>query len=505
LSPLKKKPNILVIMTDTQRCDTLNFMGNPHAVSPNLDRLAKEGVSFKQTHSSSPVCMPTRCSFLTGVHTPVHGCIENSFQRKEHLTVLPDLLKEQGYTNIMVGKTHFGAIPESFDVQHITYEKPLAVEDAYTEHLKRHGYDRAAHHRHPTPIPEEIYMEAYLVDNTIQEIERVVAEGQTPFFAICSMFSPHSPVDPPGRWASLYDTIPLPEINYVEGEETALPPTIQNLLGFIEKGINEEDIKLIGTAFFNEALGRTFKKEQADAINKLRRLYYGLTAYCDAQAGRLIEYLDRSGLREETLVIFTSDHGQQYYDHGFNDKHNYYDASWRVPLIMSMPGTIPQGETRDFAIWNDLTTTILAVAGTSYQPMQGFDLFTPIVQGEESPRRCAVGTLFTTCALATKRWKIEYYFEDVTGRLFDRRNDFLERKDLFYNPDYKEVKNELLTALLTWRASIGDLQHLNEQRGRLVGPVARRARTHLGTVRGTDAEQRLNEKAEQIDRETEDI
>jgi arylsulfatase A-like enzyme len=478
-------------------------MGNPDAVSPHLNRLAEEGIHFKQAHTSSPVCMPARCSLLTGVHTPIHGCIENSFRRKKDLTVLPDLLKEQGYTNIMIGKTHFGPIPESFDIQHITYEKFLRVEDEYTEHLKRHGYARATHHRHPTPIPENVYMEAYLVDHTIQEIKKATENGKTPFFAVCSMFSPHSSIDPPGRWASLYDGRPLPDINYVEEEEKTLPPTIKRLLGIKERPDqdNDED-KTMSLEYFNEALGRTFKQEYAESIDALRRLYYGLAAYCDDQVGRLLEYINTSGLREETLVIFTSDHGQQYYDHGFNDKHCYYDGSWRIPLIMSMPGTLAQGEERDFAIWNDLTATILGAAGIFYRPIQGFDLFAPLSQGRESPRRCAVGTLFTSCALATQRWKLEYYFEDGIGRLFDRKNDDLERDDLYNNPTYQEIRNDLLSALLSWRAEIGDLQHMIEGKGRLVGPVAARARAHVDTIQGTDAEQRLNERAERIDEDT---
>jgi arylsulfatase A-like enzyme len=502
LTSSNKKENILVIITDTQRCDTLAFMGNPHAVSPNLDRLAREGVYFTQSHTSSPVCMPARCSFLTGVHTPIHGCIENGFQRKERLAVLPDLLKQQGYTNIMVGKTHFGPIPKSFDIRHLTYEKPMLVEDAYTEHLRRHGFDRTKDHRHPTPIPEDVHMESYLIDHTIREIERVVADKRTPFFAICSLFSPHSPVDPPGKWASLYDNITLPEINYMSGEEKSLPPTIKKLLGLVENKEAATPKSDIDLSYFNEAMGRTFDPAHLDSINNLRRLYYSLTAYCDAQIGRLIDFIDRAGLREETLIIFSSDHGQQYYDHGFNDKHCYYDASWRVPLIMSLPGTLRQGMVRDFAIWNDLPATILAVAGISYAPIQGFDLFSPLTRDEISPRRCAVGTLFTSCALATKCWKLEYYFGDGQGRLFDRRKDSTEQDNLYDSLDHKEVRDTLLTALLTWRAEIMDWQHLTEGKFRLVGPVAMRARSLVSSIRGADAEQRLNEKAEQIDEQS---
>jgi arylsulfatase A-like enzyme len=143
------KPNILLITTDSQRWDTLRCMGSEFAVSPNLDRLAAEGVLFEEAHASSIVCSPTRCSLLTGVHTPIHGCIENGISRLTHLPVFPDLLKEQGYTNIMVGKTHFGPLPESFDVAHLATEKSSDADDAYGKFIRGKGYPRAT--KHPNP------------------------------------------------------------------------------------------------------------------------------------------------------------------------------------------------------------------------------------------------------------------------------------------------------------------------------------------------------------------
>ncbi|HLH74402.1 MAG TPA: sulfatase-like hydrolase/transferase [Chloroflexota bacterium] len=485
------KPNILLITTDTSRCDTLACYGNPRwpegPISPNLDRLAAEGVTFENAHTSSPVCMPARVSLLTGVHTPVHGAIENGIERRTHLTVFPDLLKAQGYTNILVGKAHFGPVPASFDVQRVLQgEKNSGSHDFYAHHLRAHGYSRATNH--PNPVPEDLFSEAFLVDTTIQEIERAVNEKREPFFAFCSMLSPHEPFDPPGRWANLYDNRSLPPLNYSPGDLACQPVHLRRLLGYL----GQEDAS------------PAFPDGEPDhaRIDACRRLYYGLAAYCDAQIGRLLSYLDERGLRENTLVIYTSDHGTALFDHGFADKHNFYDETWRVPLIMSLPGTLPRGERRDFAIWNDLTATILAAAGTSCPTVQGFDLFTPLRDGRESPRRAAVATLYKSCALATKRWKLEYYFEEGTGRLFDRETDPREQTDLYAVPDYREVRDALRHALLTWRADLLDVQDLqasttaNEQRG---GPVARRMSVYTRQMRGSDAEQRLNERVERID------
>lgn len=496
------RPNVLLIVTDTQRTDTLACYSRDgtglgaFALSPHLDRLAAEGVLFEQAHTPSPVCMPARCSLLTGTHTPVHGCIENGVARRTDLALLPDLLAAEsggaggGYTNIMVGKTHFGPIPDSFQVQHLLKgEKRSDTDDFYAAHLRAHGYARAS--RHPNAIPEELFCEAFLVDTTIREIERHVASSDKgrPFFAFCSMLSPHEPFDPPGRWATLYDGRHLPPVNYVAGEEASLPPHLRRLLGMDRPGDtdNEGEPPAIRGGVIDQ-----------ERVDHERRLYYGSAAYCDAQVGRLLDFLDASGLRRDTLVIFTSDHGTQLYDHGFRDKHSYYEASWRVPLLLSWPGTLPQGERRDFAIWNDLTATILAAAGTALPSVQGFDLLDPLRRGQPSPRRCAVGTLYKSCAVATRRWKLEYAFEEGSGRLFDRRRDPLEQRDLYASAPHQEVRRDLLEALLRWRSDLTDVQWLAAHTSG-GGPVARRAATLTRTMRGTDAEQRLNDRAEQID------
>ncbi len=494
-----RQPNVLLIVTDTQRTDTLGCYGSPFAVSPHLDRLAAEGVVFEQAHTPSPVCMPARCSLMTGTHTPVHGCIENGVARRTDLALLPDLLAGAGYRNIMVGKTHFGPVPDSFHVQHVLKgEKGTESDDFYAAHLRAHGYSRAS--KHPNVIPEDLFCEAFLTDTTIREIEQVANTGQ-PFFAFCSMLSPHEPFDPPGRWATLYDAVDLPPINYVPGEEERHPPHLRRLLG------------LEGTSGRTGQTGQTGQSEtdnegepraihrgvvNQERVDRERRLYYGGAAYCDAQVGRLLGYLDQAGLRDNTLVIFTSDHGTQLYDHGFRDKHNWYDASWRVPLLMRLPGVLPAGERRDFAIWNDLTATILAAAGVELPSAQGFDLLAPLEAGEQSPRRCAVGSLYKSCAMATQRWKLEYYFEEGTGRLFDRAGDPLERNDLYASPEHANVRHALVEALLRWRSDLLDVQWLVEHTSS-GGPVARRTALLTGAMRGTDAERRLSERAEQID------
>ncbi|MFW6026704.1 MAG: sulfatase [Candidatus Woesearchaeota archaeon] len=461
-----EKPNILLITTDTQRCDTLKCMGNEKAISPNIDKLADEGVLFEKAHTSSPVCGPTRASLITGVHTPIHGCIENGIKRRDDMPVFTDLLKEQGYTNIMVGKTHFEPIPDSIDI------------------LKKDLSD-----------PERI-------QETIKQIKKV-SQNKDPFFAFCSINGPHTPLLVPDKWADLYKMEELPEINYRPGELEKHSPAMKRLLGLdgsIEEFKSLSYAKDFPLGHLYEAQGLKINDFDLEEINKFRRKYYSFAAYCDHLIGKLLDFINQSGLRKNTLIIFSSDHGFQNFDHGFNDKHTFFDESWRVPLIISMPGTIPCGEKRDFAIWNDITATILGAANTEGKTVQGFDLFTPLVHNEKNPRNCAVGTLFKSAALATNNWKLIYYFEEKEGRLFNTKEDPQEQNDLYYNNNFEDIRNRLIKALLTWRSDICDLHYLIENSS-MGGPVASRSNYLIRKMKGIDSEKRLNEMVDEIDNE----
>lgn len=480
----KRYPNLLLILTDTSRTDTLACMGNPHAVSPNLDRLAAEGVLFEQAHTCSPVCGPARCSLLTGTYPPVHGVIENGIQRRREMVTLPDLLAQSGYHNVMVGKTHFDPIPESFHVQHaLRGEKTSDADDFYGRFIRGKGFPRAT--QHPNPVPAEDFVDAHCVDMTIQELDKHrQSDCDAPFFAICSLLSPHAPLDPPAPWDTLYDDLKLPPLNWREGETREHPEHQQKLLGMTD----------------DHPQARWFPGGQPDmkAIDHERRLYYGLAAYCDAQIGRLLQYLDESGLRDETLVVFSSDHGTTNFDHGFENKHNYYDASWRVPLLMRLPGVLPAGHREQFAGWTDITASLLGAAGISHPAIQGIDLFSPLARGGSTGRTCATACLYTSCALVSDRWKLEYYFEESTGRLFDRHSDPREQIDRYDDPEVRPLRDALLQALLTWHGELLPIQYLHEHNPG-GGPVARRTLEMLCQRTGLDAEVRLSHRVQQIE------
>ncbi|MBK34901.1 MAG: hypothetical protein CME26_05150 [Gemmatimonadetes bacterium] len=469
---MTERPNILLITTDTQRCDTIGAMGYPHAKSPHLDRFAREGVVFTQGHTCSPVCCPARTSLMRGVHPPVHGVIENGMSATTDQPMMTDPLREAGYVCVMSGKTHFGPMPDSFEIDYsIGGSKHGDNDDLYKAHLNALGFPRD--NGFPHDVPARDFYDAFVTSNAIRGMEEAIEQhSDRPFFAFCSMTSPHGPMDPPKPWDTHYalDELPPPPLNPSTEHE---PQHTRRLLDLQPR------------------------QNPKEGIERKRQLYYGLASYCDDQAGRLLDFLDRKGLREKTLVIFTSDHGIDLYDHGFDNKHHYYNNTWRVPFMMSQPGTLDPGE-REFANWTDLTATILGTAGVDAPWVQGFDLYDALREGAGSPRKCAVGTLYRSCALATTRWKLEYYFDDGSSRLFDRRNDPEERNDLSGSEMHAEVRQAMTVALLEWRGSLLDVSHL-QTLPTGGGPVARRLKEGYGDLRGNESEIRVNERAQAIE------
>ena len=218
------------------------------------------------------------------------------------------------------------------------------------------------------------------------------ARTTTQWFVYTSMVSPHPPNwVPEGPWSEAYANTLLPPINYQGDDIAELPWQTRMLLSLLGKEQSNPP------AFPNTKPNMSYidsPMAHGLAHPDGRYNYYTQAAYVDHEVGRLLDYLDDRNLTANTLVIFASDHGTELFDHGINnDKHNFLDASLRVPLIMRLPGVLPAGETREFATTLDITASIVATAaGASAIPREysGFDLVTPIAAGKSSPRRVGI-------------------------------------------------------------------------------------------------------------------
>lgn len=416
---------------------------------------------------------------LVGVHVPIHGIVENDMvgNMRDSLTPYFDQMKKAGYHTALIGKTHFKPVPKSID--HL---------DVHTGNADKRG----------ATISSEDFLETYLVNQTMKWIKEVTPGGGgkgatgAPWFANIGMVSPHPPNwVPPGPWRHVYDGVKLPPLNYREGNIAAIPYQTRMLLGLLGK---EEDDP---PAFPKGQPDMDFIDQQITTGGTNGRYnYYAQAAYVDAQVGRMLDFLDEEGLTNNTLVIFASDHGSELYDHGINnDKHNFLDASLRVPLIMRMPGVLPAGATRTFANTLDIPATILAAAGAEIPvDYQGFDLLTPVSKGLPSPRKVGISTEYRAHAVVTPSWKLAYFYEQGEGRLWDRIHDPEEQNDLFNSSDTREVREGLLMALLRWRAQQDPLGYLRAST-HAAGPAAVCSHNHTMHLRSLDAEIQLQDDA----------
>jgi len=441
---------------------------------PELGSPCRRG--FTDAYTVSPVCSPSRTSTLLGVHVPLHGIVENGVSpHRSGLTPYYDVLKRHKYNTALIGKTHFTPVPKTID--HL---------DVHTGNSDKRGAD----------ISEEDYLETYLTNQTMEWISNVSKGGSQhngePWMVYLSMVSPHPPNwVPAGRWRHAYDGVELPPLNYRQGNIGELPYQTRMLLGLLGKEHDDPPAfpKGVPNMSFIDAA-------TAQGTTLSRYDYYNQAAYVDFQVGRMLDFLEKKGLVDSTLVIFSSDHGTELYDHGINnDKHNFLDGSWRIPLLMRLPGVLPANETRAFATTLDISATILAAAGAeSPADYQGFDLLTPLSRGEVSPRKVGIGTEYRGYAVATPSWKLSYFPEQGEGRLFDRKADPTEQMDLFNSTAHAAVREGMLGALLRWRAQQDPIGYLQEN-SKPGAATATFAYDHTVSLRGVDAELRLQNDA----------
>ncbi len=336
-----RRPNILILHTDQQRGDALRAAGNPDIRTPSLDRLAAEGVNYLRHYVQSPVSMPSRASFLTGQYGSTLGCTDNGIPVPIDAPTLPRLLKPYGYTSALVGKLHFQphacrdhreAHPDyGFDHLELS-DEPGCYEDAYRawvrrqapEHLDavsvglppatniwqrtmhvddgiRHPEERFPKRPVPFEAPSELTHTAFVAEQTIEFLRR--HKAREPFFMFSGFYSPHDPWVVPQEFLDLYDpkTLAVPEF----------PP--------------EMDAKR-GEAFSDEVL------------RGARQGYYAMVSEVDHHVGRVLAELEALGLAQETIVVFTSDHGDWLGEHlRWGKGYPGHDCITRTPLLVRWP------------------------------------------------------------------------------------------------------------------------------------------------------------------------
>lgn len=366
------KPNVLILFTDQQRFDTLACAGYPHMKTPNLDRLASEGMLCQQAYSSNPVCMPARHDLMTGYPARVHGYYANGeSQRIKDYAVptLPRVMSDHGYRTVAVGKMHFSPVREHHGFSEMLLMEELPqnrTDDQYAMYLQANDYGEVQnlhgvrphiyHYPQNAQTDEAHHGTAWVADTAIDWLH---TNGDDPFFMVCGFIHPHPPWDIPTECNGWYDedTLPMP----VARSRTPLDGNDFN-------------------PWFGDG-------DSPSLIKKTKAAYYTAVSMVDKHAGRILDYLRQQGKLDNTFVIFTSDHGEMLYDKGYFSKEVGYEGAAHIPMLLRYPSRIQAGTSRqDFADLLDIFPTCMDACNIDYhgyhQPLYGQSL----LQHDENPR-----------------------------------------------------------------------------------------------------------------------
>jgi arylsulfatase A-like enzyme len=488
--------NVLLITTDQQRADTIGAYGNPVCQTPNLDRLARDGVRFDACRTQNPYCQPSRATILTGTYPSTHGVICNGFDlpADAESQAVSTRFREAGYRTALIGKAHFSSIYPSFPTGRLeSVDGSSQMQEGWTgpyfgfEHaemilfghmlrmspitgmwnwcfgppplglhyarfLFRDGPERgrerlrlmqpeaagAVWDRTQTwknAVAEEDHPTTWVAERAIDWLRSV----DDPFFAWVSFTDPHHPMDPPKPWCDLYDPADclslLPEPHPEEFEEK---PPQHRLISRGMGGSANEWANPGGANYSREDLAKMFAG------------YYGMVSQLDHQIGRVVGVLEEKGILDDTLVLVTTDHGELLGDHQMVFKGPVpYEGLLRIPLIARGPG-FPAGTVVDDPVGSiDLGPTALAAAGLGVPDwMEG----SPLLDG---PREHALTendhTIFGRLplrTLSTRRYKITRYLEHPHfGELYDLEQDPGEVVNRWDDPACKGLRSDLLATL----------------------------------------------------------
>ena len=526
---VKDKPNFLFIITDQHRADHIGCYGNKIVQTPNIDSLATRGLTFDRFYVASPTCMPNRASLATGRMPSATGVTTNGFPLPLESVTLMDLLAAAGYHTSLMGKSHLQnftdftvrsgtfavdgsgiAPPEELSqalrrrIDGPEYRNELRSEwDENPErgvtlpyygfheakialfHADRVGGDYAAwlEKMHPnsqelrgpenalenasgikapqawrTRIPEHLYPTTWVTDLCIDALERFAKDPVQPFFLQCGYTDPHHPFTPPGRYWDMYDAGDIPAPASLGAHHTDPPPFVGRLENALRTG--EANRTYVHPYAVNE-------REARESI----ALTYGMITMVDDGIGRLLSKLNELGLAENTIVVYTSDHGDVMGDHGIMLKHGLHtEGVIRMPMIWVDPSGEVNQRSDMLASAIDFMPSVLARAGLKpFSGVQGVDIVRAarekrspdragvVIEADELPENVDVEEFFKVRTFIDGRWRLTLWVEENFCELYDRENDPLELHNLWKNPVHKGDRARLVESMLREQYRYADL------------------------------------------------
>lgn len=444
-----RRPNILFIMVDEMRWDALHCHGHPVVDTPNLDRLAKQGVRFTNAYTVAPVCSPSRACTFTGRYADVNGVITNALPANDGEIFLPSVLKHYGYHTAISGKLHYAPRGYSFGFDQFwsfSAEGP-APELGLNAHIQR-KYGKGARKWDrvdgtcPWPDDElgrdvgvfkyadEDFETEWLTDRSLEYL-RSRNGKQQPWFLFTSYLKPHSPSVEPAKWLKKYDpkAIPVPKLP-ADAKAVRATKRGQQRRHFID---DEQMLRVMSAA------------------------YYGAIAHIDQQVGRIFAELDKLGMTDNTLILFTADHGNMLGDRGRFFKGIMYEGSSHVPLIWKGPKGAPEntGRTEEKIVENiDLMPTLLEAVGLPVPERVQGRSFLKLARGKDPQWKDHCFSQLSTAMIRTPQFKFIDNSRNLGAdfELYDMRNDPREQRNLVSEARHRDRIESFKRQLTQWRA-----------------------------------------------------
>ena len=464
-----KRPNIIFIMSDDHAAHAISCYGSRVNETPNIDRIANEGMRLDNCFCTNSICTPSRAAILTGTYNHVNGVKTLSDRLDGRQQTVSKLLQQQGYQTAIIGKWHLGhggdSDPTGFDFWSVVpgqgdYIDPSFIEMGQT--IKVQGY--------ATDI---------ITDKSIDWMDQ--GDKDKPFFLMCHHKAPHRPWIPDEKHAHMYEDIDIPEPETFHDDYSNRASAAAAAEMRIDRDLTSKDFKMEPPSHLEGAALKSWKYQ------RYMKDYLRCIASVDDNIGRLLDYLDQEGLTEDTIVIYTSDQGFFLGDHGWYDKRFMYEESLRMPFVIRYPRRIEKGTTSNHMVLNvDFAPMFLSYAGIEVpQSMQGIS-FQRILEGDHPAdwrtsmyyrywMHLSEHKVYAHYGIRTDQYKLIYYYADALGtagsedepkkpewELFDLKKDPYEMINVYNDPDYEGVVVLLEKELYRLQEEVGDERYIEQ-------------------------------------------
>ena len=444
------KPNIILIYPDQHRGDTMGCVGHPAVITPNLDRLAADGVIFRRCSTNSPLCVPARATLISGQYLNQHGAWDNSAPADRHGYSHVRNIRDAGYHTALVGKTHL--LTDEQGLRDWGYEDTMEIHstlattrtrNAWTEHLAEKGlldaysesileynrvnwsFTRVPWREPPAPIPTEDHVDNFVGQKAVDWINNY--KGDKPFYLQVLFPGPHPPFNSAPEYRALYRPDKMP-VGILESPEPPVPPYVDFVMRW----------------------SAPLQEMTPLQMQLLRTFYYAKVTMIDERIGDMLNALEERGMLDNTWIIYSSDHGENLGDHRLNQKVVFYESALNVPFIVRPPGGIEGWQSNGLTDHLDLTATILAIAGAEPLPdRHGRSLVSQIMAGPNSPEaQKGKEVIFSEVVGYTMVRNERYKFAiDAKTRkhveLLDLANDPNELQNVVNEPSLAKIRSEL--------------------------------------------------------------